>query len=61
MLDTLQQLDDYVEFELPKTKRSKPAKRKWREIEALKDKKRLQQELKELGFDSSELDELNLY
>ncbi len=38
--------DDILAIERPaRASRSKPVKRKWREIEALKDKQRLQKEL----------------
>ena len=39
--------------------RNKTAKRKWREIEAIHDRYRLRQELKELGMTSQ--DELEMY
>lgn len=51
------QLDDVMEMDIPKkrTNRSKPVKRKWREIEAIKDRQRLQKELREMGV-STEFD-----
>ncbi|HCV05203.1 DUF3545 family protein [Pseudoalteromonas sp. SSMSWG5] len=58
-------LDDILEIlEGPgKTKKTstKNKKRKWREIEALKDKHRLRKELKELDYftDSIDIDELD--
>lgn len=46
------QLDDIFEIEEPRRARgggrSKPVKRKWREIEAIKDRQRLQKELMDL-------------
>ncbi|MCW8334492.1 DUF3545 family protein [Vibrio sp. SCSIO 43135] len=44
------QLDDVMEMDFPRGKatRSKPVKRKWREIEAIKDRQRLQKELLEM-------------
>ncbi|AZZ97232.1 MULTISPECIES: DUF3545 family protein [Pseudoalteromonas] len=58
-------LDDFIStLESPAPKRrtsSKGKKRKWREIEALKDKQRLRKELEELDIfaDSVDLDELD--
>ncbi|MDN3609184.1 DUF3545 family protein [Vibrio ostreicida] len=47
--------EEILEMDFPKSRaaRSKPVKRKWREIEAIKDKQRLQRELKDMdiGFD----------
>lgn len=47
--------EEIFEMDLPKGRasRSKPAKRKWREIEAIKDRQRLQKELMEMdiGFE----------
>ncbi|MFM2590822.1 DUF3545 family protein [Vibrio sp. TBV020] len=47
--------DEIFEQDLPKGRatRSKPVKRKWREIEAIKDRQRLQKELMDMdiGFD----------
>ncbi len=41
--------------------RSKPAKRKWREIEAIKDRQRLQRELMDLdACQSYDLDDIDL-
>ncbi|CAK4069312.1 DUF3545 family protein [Vibrio sp. MarTm2] len=49
--------EEMMEMGLPKARatRSKPVKRKWREIEAIKDRQRLQRELKEMdiGFEDS--------
>ncbi|MDN3632763.1 DUF3545 family protein [Vibrio lentus] len=58
------QFDEISELELPRvaTKtRSKPLKRKWREIEAINDRKQLEKELREmnLGLDFS-LDDIKL-
>ncbi|MGF1752455.1 DUF3545 family protein [Vibrio makurazakiensis] len=46
------QFDDIAEIDAPRTQktRSKPVKRKWREIEAINDRRRLQKELKEMGI-----------
>jgi hypothetical protein len=56
-------LDDIMatENQPSKATRSKPVKRKWREIEAIKDRQRLQKELMELDVccDYS-LDEIDL-
>ncbi|WP_375751295.1 DUF3545 family protein [Vibrio sp. HN007] len=43
-------LDDIMEMNEGQTRssRAKPAKRKWREIEAIKDRQRLQKELMDL-------------
>ncbi|MBQ4844062.1 DUF3545 family protein [Pseudoalteromonas sp. MMG013] len=59
-------LDDMIELlEGPETKKrasQKSKKRKWREIEALKDKQRLRKELQELDYfaDNLDLDDLDL-
>ncbi|RTZ16049.1 DUF3545 family protein [Vibrio aquaticus] len=49
--------EEIFEQDLPKGRggRSKPVKRKWREIEAIKDRQRLQKELMDMdiGFDDS--------
>ena len=58
-------LNDILDIlEVPDTTRKtsqKNKKRKWREIEAIKDKQRLRKELQELDFftDSIEIDELD--
>ncbi|WP_394127537.1 DUF3545 family protein [Vibrio hepatarius] len=48
--------DEIFEQDLPKGRagRSKPVKRKWREIEAIKDRQRLQKELMDMdiGYDN---------
>ena len=48
--------EEIMEMDFPKTRatRSKPVKRKWREIEAIKDRQRLKRELKDMdiGFDN---------
>ncbi len=57
------QLDDmYTSDRLPtRATRSKPVKRKWREIEAIKDRQRLQKELMDLDVCSDySLEEINL-
>ena len=58
-------LDDIIAvLEDPETKRtsSKKQKRKWREIEAFKDKQRLRKELQDLDYfaDNLDLEELDL-
>ncbi|MDN2480343.1 DUF3545 family protein [Vibrio astriarenae] len=54
------QFDEQLDIEIPvvKASRSKPIKRKWREIEAIKDRQRLQKELidMDIAFDIEELD-----
>ncbi|MBY6197138.1 DUF3545 family protein [Vibrio hangzhouensis] len=56
-------LDDVTEFDAPRPRagRAKPVKRKWREIEAIKDRQRLQKELNDMdiGLDFS-LDDVDL-
>ncbi|MCF6436099.1 MULTISPECIES: DUF3545 family protein [Pseudoalteromonas] len=58
-------LDDIIEIlegpEIQKRTSQKKQKRKWREIEALKDKQRLRKELQELDYfaDNLDLDELD--
>ncbi|PMH39754.1 hypothetical protein BCU68_06540 [Vibrio sp. 10N.286.49.B3] len=47
------QLDDIMDFDSSvthKTRTTKPAKRKWREIEAIKDRRRLQKELMDIDM-----------
>ncbi|MBM7038084.1 DUF3545 family protein [Vibrio ulleungensis] len=56
-------LDDiYTSERTPaRAARAKPVKRKWREIEAIKDRQRLQRELMDLGIEGDfDLDEINL-
>ncbi len=55
------QLDEVMEMDVPRSRstRTKPTKRKWREIEAIKDRRRLQKELQDLGLDF-ELDEIHI-
>lgn len=55
------QYSDYLEMDMPRSRadRSKPVKRKWREIEFYQDKQRLQRELIEMGFEA-ELEEIDL-
>ncbi|WP_428772968.1 DUF3545 family protein [Vibrio sp.] len=55
------QFNDIMEMDFPRGRsvRSKPVKRKWREIEAIKDRQRLQKELMEMdiGFeDTADID-----
>ncbi|GAD80713.1 DUF3545 family protein [Vibrio ezurae] len=49
----LESIFDETEERAPRRARSKPVKRKWREIEAIKDRQRLQQELMDLDVCSS--------
>ncbi|MEZ9682741.1 DUF3545 family protein [Vibrio splendidus] len=58
------QFDELSELEMPRATqkiRSKPLKRKWREIEAINDRRQLEKELREmnLGLDFS-LDDIKL-
>ncbi|MEZ9604718.1 DUF3545 family protein [Vibrio sp. 10N.261.55.A10] len=58
------QFDEVSELEMPRVtqkSRSKPLKRKWREIEAINDRRKLEKELREmnLGLDFS-LDDIKL-
>ncbi|EGA69960.1 hypothetical protein VISI1226_07722 [Vibrio sinaloensis DSM 21326] len=52
--------EEIMEMNTPKgrTTRSKPVKRKWREIEAIKDRQRLQRELKEMDIGFEDLADL---
>lgn len=52
--------DELLEQDFPRGKvsRSKPVKRKWREIEAIKDRQRLQRELKEMDIGFDDLDDM---
>ncbi|MCY9844394.1 DUF3545 family protein [Vibrio caribbeanicus] len=52
--------DELLEQDFPRGKvnRSKPVKRKWREIEAIKDRQRLQRELKEMDIGFDNLDDM---
>ena len=54
-------LEEIMEMDFPKTRatRSKPAKRKWREIEAIKDRQRLQRELKDMDIGFDDIDNLD--
>ncbi|WP_261816678.1 DUF3545 family protein [Vibrio gallicus] len=62
-MDSLQ-LDDIYQTPEPRRargSRSKPAKRKWREIEAIKDRQRLQKELMDLDIGAEyELEDIKL-
>ncbi|ESP93072.1 MULTISPECIES: DUF3545 family protein [Pseudoalteromonas] len=61
-MDSLDDMIEVIESPEPKKKTSsKGKKRKWREIEALKDRQRLRKELEELDIfaDSVDLDELD--
>ncbi|KJY82250.1 hypothetical protein TW81_14210 [Vibrio galatheae] len=46
------------DFSRGRAARSKPVKRKWREIEAIKDRQRLQRELMEMDIGFDDLDKL---
>lgn len=52
--------EEMIEMDTPKSRatRSKPVKRKWREIEAIKDRQRLQRELKEMDIGFEDLADL---
>ncbi|WGV99795.1 DUF3545 family protein [Vibrio sp. YMD68] len=54
------QFDEVMDISFPRGKaaRSKPVKRKWREIEAIKDRQRLQKELldMDMNFKVEDLD-----
>ncbi|AIW14944.1 DUF3545 family protein [Vibrio europaeus] len=52
--------EELLEQDFPKgrTARSKPVKRKWREIEAIKDRQRLQKELMDMDIGFDDLDKL---
>ncbi|GAB6261483.1 DUF3545 family protein [Photobacterium sp. CCB-ST2H9] len=53
--------DNILESDLPRrNSRSKPVKRKWREIEALKDKQRLKKELQEIDILHEFTDEVDI-
>ncbi|WP_070962468.1 DUF3545 family protein [Vibrio sonorensis] len=53
--------EDLMDFELPKIRtRAKPVKRKWREIEAIKDRQRLQKELLDMGIGLDDLDDISI-
>ncbi len=57
------QLEDIMTMDDQQTRsaRSKPVKRKWREIEAIKDRQRLQRELKEIDvYKDYDLDDFDL-
>ncbi|KLN67059.1 MULTISPECIES: DUF3545 family protein [Vibrio] len=52
--------EELLEQDFPKGRaaRSKPVKRKWREIEAIKDRQRLQKELMDMDIGFDDLDKL---
>ncbi|MDP5254580.1 MULTISPECIES: DUF3545 family protein [unclassified Vibrio] len=57
------QLNDLLDFdyETPRRTRSKPVKRKWREIEAMNDRRNLLKELRELDMGGEySLDDIEL-
>lgn len=52
--------DDILATDTPRrAARSKPVKRKWREIEALKDKQRLRKELAEIDMFNDSADDID--
>ena len=53
--------EEIMELDFPKNRatRSKPAKRKWREIEAIKDRQRLRRELKDMDIGFDDIDNLD--
>ncbi len=54
-MDSLDDLMNLLEGPAPDKASNKKQKRKWREIEALKDKHRLRKELQELDFFADEI------
>ncbi|KGY13656.1 hypothetical protein NM22_03475 [Vibrio tubiashii] len=52
--------EEIMEQDFPKRRaaRTKPVKRKWREIEAIKDRQQLQKELMDMDIGFSDLDKL---
>ncbi len=54
--------DEIMEMEFPRLRstRTKPVKRKWREIEAIKDRQRLQRELMEMDIGLEDIDKFEL-
>ncbi|WP_159655108.1 DUF3545 family protein [Vibrio atypicus] len=52
--------EEIMEMNMPRSRaaRSKPVKRKWREIEAIKDRQRLKRELKEMDIGFEDLADL---
>ncbi len=52
--------DEIMDTEFPRLRstRSKPVKRKWREIEAIKDRQRLQKELMDMDIGFEDIDKL---
>lgn len=54
--------EEIYEQDFPKGRagRSKPIKRKWREIEAIKDRQRLQKELMDMDIGFNDLDKVEL-
>ena len=53
--------EEIMEMGMPRSRatRSKPVKRKWREIEAIKDRQRLQRELKDMDIGFEELEQID--
>ncbi len=54
--------DDMMEMNFSKGRsaRTKPVKRKWREIEAINDRRRLEKELRDMDIGLDSLDDLEL-
>ncbi|MBA5762279.1 DUF3545 family protein [Vibrio sp. 404] len=54
--------DDMIEmnFSRGRSTRTKPVKRKWREIEAINDRRRLEKELRDMDIGLDSLDDLEL-
>lgn len=54
--------DDMMEFDFSKgrSSRAKPVKRKWREIEAINDRRRLEKELRDMDIALDSLEHLDL-
>ncbi len=53
--------EQFMEMDLPKSRsRAKPVKRKWREIEAIKDRQRLKRELMEMDITCENMEDIDL-
>ncbi|MGD8109794.1 DUF3545 family protein [Vibrio sp. TRT 21S02] len=53
--------EQFMEMDLPKSRtRSKPVKRKWREIEAIKDRQRLKRELMDMDVTYDNLEDIDI-
>ncbi|MDA0148778.1 MULTISPECIES: DUF3545 family protein [Vibrio] len=53
--------EEFLDMDLPRGRasRSKPVKRKWREIEAIKDRRRLEKELRDMDIGLDNFDDLD--